>query len=767
MGLRKFLWYILKEDGRSGRVVNDVVSYTGTKTPLPQTGIGWDGLQILWERNMDDHGVIRNATLPFGFVRDAAKIIRDALYNQSIEEKIFLLIQTLTIVFVPGVSYNWLYAYMYKGELDLSAAEDSADMINVPCMEGGLYKLLKANRATKYTFPFDGTSDMVKMDGIALQQLAHYVTGGTISNSIFANTHTIPILFINKEGTSIGTGFFTQAVEDANPRDTYVAASDNYFVINESGASINYNIKGKIYFVCTENTAGLSYRWFLTKQDDTSIDVYNSGSNPVVGEEVEVDIDIDFTLADGEKMFLIGRYFGAGGIDITTEFLDKSSLNLTFESTYKPTYIKCYRKSILYRKLIKEMGIDETLASSQLCLDWDFIVVTSGDAIRGLENPTITTTLNDFFSDMDATFMAGLGIDNGLIEIESRTKYYDNSNPVDLGTIKDMIITPAADIICNKFKHGHVKPDIEDINGKYDPNGSSDFTGPFTKIVKDYSQISPYKAGPYEIESLRLNLDGKISTDDNRDPSCYVINCTPAERIQTNVLLSFISSGNYIVFQDAPVVAVGTKFIVTGTASNDGTYEVTAVIYETTTQTVYTDITITTVEIAVLATVEFMTGQVFLLNRPVYDTLDGVPTDSIFNLPQLTPKTMLLAHGRWIKSMHKGLEMLKLKFNSGDKNTELLTELAGVTIDEDADVLISSLGAVMFIPFYATFATETPSDLVDILEATPNRCFKCYDPIKDIEIEGFLISAGMAPNDLKEQEFKLLLSPNNDINLLT
>lgn len=765
--MKQFLYYILKEDGRSGKVVNGVVTYTGTPTPLPQTPDGWASLQIAWERSITDHGVIRNFSLPFGFVRDGMKIIRDALYNQSIEEKILLLIQELTLVLVPGISYNWLYDYLYRGELDLSASEDTLDMIHVPCMEGGLSKLLKANRATKYTYNFDLDAVNVVLDGILLQENSNYVLAGTISNAVFLVNHTLPITFVNKDGTSVGTAFFTQTVEDVTPsQSSYVGASTNYFIINNSGISQTYNIKGKVIFICTDNVVGanaFAYRWLLVKNDNTEINVYNSTTAIQVGTRYEVDVDINFTLDVGEKMFLIGRFFGNNPSAITVEvdFLKGSELNVTFESTATESTIKAYTKDVLFKKLVGSVCGDETLASSALCELWKYIVVTSGDAIRGLSDAQITTSLDDFFKDMDSTFMAGIGIDNGNIEIESRTKYYDYSDPVDLGNIKDLAITPATDFIANKFKPGHPKPDIEDINGKFDPNGSDEFSGPYTKVVKDYMMLSPYKAGPFEIESLRLNLDGKITTDDNRDNSVYVINCMPLVPIIGEATFVGSTPGYIILSGAATGLAAGNQIQITGSALNDGIYNVFGV-----------GITIISVSGTLVAegpvnvTITIIRGGVLTLNRPAYTILEGVPNDTIFNIEKLTPKRMLLEHGRWIKSMHYGLDDKLLEFNSGDKNTELITELDGVTIDEDADVQISSLGDIMFLPFIATFGTETPSDLVNILESSPNRCFTCYDEARDIQITGFLMAAGFAPNDLKEQEFRLLLSPNNDLNLL-
>lgn len=744
--MRLFLYYITTEDGRSGKVVNGIVTYTGVRTPLLQSPSGWQDLQIAYERNLVDHGVIRNYTLPFGFVLDGGIIIRDALYRESLEAKRFLLIQQLTLVYVPGVTFKWLYDYLYKGELDLSAADDKQDMISVPCMEGGLSKLLKANRATKYTYDFDLEAVEVKLDGILFDVAGHYFIPEL---DILDIAHTLPVTFLSKEGIfGSDVAFLSSNYSDLAQSYPYdLSANLEYFFTTTSLKQVR--VSG--FVVIESATNGALYDFII--QDNFNTEYFRSNPSGLLTYNIgthTIPFDVTITLPANTKLFAVATN-GLGSI----KYLD-STFDVSFEYTFRETIIKAYKKSTLYRKLVGSVCGDETKALSALCLLWDYIVVTSGDAIRGLANPTITTSLDDFFHDMDSTFMAGLSVAGGLIELESRTKYYDITNPVDLGNVKDVEYSPATDIICNKFKFGHVKPDIEDINGKYDPNGSSEFTGPITKVVKDYNMISPYKAGPYEIESLRLNLDGKVSTDDNRDNDVYVINCLPLLPSVQDV--SFDSTNNSISVTSLPDgVTTGVQIQITGSASNDGFYNV----LSATTGTILVSGTLVT-EGPVSVTITIVRGGLLTLNRPAYTILDGVPNATIFNLPQLTPKAMLLAHMAWIAGMNTGLLSQKIKFNSGNKNTELITELAGVTIDEDADESLNQTPP-MFLGFYATFTTQVPTDLVNIEENTPNRCFTAFDEARGVQIKGFLMAGAISVNDRKEQEFRLLLSPDNNL----
>ena len=117
--------------------------------------------------------------------------------------------------------------------------------------------------------------------------------------------------------------------------------------------------------------------------------------------------------------------------------------------------------------------------------------------------------------------------------------------------------------------------------------------------------------------------------------------------------------------------------------------------------------------------------------------------------------------------MNALLDTQKIKFVNGtdNKNTELKTVLAGVTIDEDLDETIANFGDYMFLPWYFIFKTEVPVDLPELIEENQNRTYKITDEYGN-EWRGFLRIAGIAPNDFTPQEFRLLAAPSNDITKL-
>lgn len=774
MSLKRFLYFILKEDGRSARVVNGVVTYSGQPYPLPQSPEGWQEILLAWERSLELHGLVTNFSLPMGFVRDAARITRDALYKETTETKLFLLIQRLTLI-LSLTDYNWFYKYFYRGELDLSAADDTQDMINVPIMEGGLSKLIKAAWDTDFEFPLsDPACVNVAMDGIDIQEKANYelLTGFEIAKSVFGENFFLPFTFLNRDGQSTGITFISENVQDVTGLSwADKLAVDNYIAkaADNNSTDIDVHIVGTMIVTCTQNDIGsflrtrfLRSNQLIANQNDYLI----AFQSPIVdGDTYRFDVDMVIPLEPGERLYMEGIY-NTGGVDVKIQFEVGSTFALSYTNRYKTTYVLAWPRMALYKALIKRITGSDANAISQLCTDNDALVITCGDAIRGLTGVTVKTSLRDFFKDNDATFMAGMAITAAGVELEDRTRYYEQSVPpdeIDLGIIVDFEIKPAQDLKYNTFKFGHPKQDTQDVNGKYGPNGNNQFTGPLTKDVKEYNMVSGYKADPYEIESLRQNLNGKTTTDDKSDNDVFVLATVAGTAIQT-VLLSFIASGNYIVFPLTPVIVPGMKFIITGSASNDGTYTVTSVDQFTTTQTVHTDITITISEGPISVQVEFILGLLYTLDRPAYTTLEGVPNDTIFNLPLLTPKTMLLRHGRWIRSMNAGLDSQKIVFASGkdNQNTELKTVLGSVTVDEDKDEAISGLGAYMFLPWYFIFKTQVPIGIPELIEDNPNLSFKFTDEAGQVW-RGFSQLIGVAPNDYTPQEFKLLATPENDI----
>jgi hypothetical protein len=783
VSLKKWLYYLIEADGRSNKVVNGVVTSTGTPTPLPNTPDGWQAITFAWERNKSRHGIQRAFSDELQFVLDGAKILRD-IYSRNIERKLYLLIQKLNLEYT-NTYFKWIYNTIYKGQVDFTSMKDGIDTVKINLMEGDMHKQLKANEATVYEIPFDSDAINVRMDGIILDESAKYsiVDGVSIDKSLYDIEFFLPVSFINRESTLPYFAFSSQTLENiAGLTWADQLASDNY-VLRASefnSGTINVTITGTLKFRCSQNDNPFGFKVRFTRGNQliaNQNDYLLFDLTPVVDQIYEYPVNIIIPLEPGERLHLEGIYYGGGigAVDIKIEFSTGSDLKIAYSERAKTTVIKAFTRKVLYRKLCKLIFGHEDYAVSTL-LDTDDRAITSHSAIRGLENPTIKTSLNDFYADVDTDLMCGMGIEQGAatanlpagsrLLIEERERFYDDTDPIDLGEIKDMEVAYASDISFNRIKTGWQKPVIEDVNGTYDFNGANEFTAPVVSISREYSLVSPYKAGPFEIELTRIMLNGKDSTDDKRESGVYVLVVNPTQE-DVVATVSFIASSNLMIAPNGIEFAEGMKIRITGSVSNDGEWIIQGVGSFIFGQIVFLDGPLVD-EANVSVLIEFIEGISNSLKRESYDNQAnpsdfGVPSPTtVFNI-DLSPSRKARRHGRWIRSVMQGFDTEKLVFRSGDKSTSLKTVQGGVTIQENADISISGLGDRMFIPRYCSVTANMVENIAELMEANPNRCFRWTED--GIEFKGFNIKTGFAPNERGEQQLNLLSHVDNDFSL--
>lgn len=691
--MKKWLYFLVDEQGRSYKSVNGVVSKVSQPTPLPYSPDGWQDINIGYERNLNRFGIVRNFSLPLGFVKTANHILRHIVLTGTIETKVFLLIKKLELETTVS-DYRFIYRFFYKGELDLSTAELGEEKSTVQIMEGGLSKLLAANEGNTYEFPLDDAEAVeIYADGYTLRTTINYKA---IPTEISSMTGPIvyPVSFSSQEG------FIDETIQRG---DTFfefldlpdLVPSESTFLFSKSSPGLfEYRVKGEFKINVTGTDADLKF-WFQSHNRGTNINTQSVSiidvANYVNGEHT---IPFDFTitvpspLVEPEALY-IALSFGPGEeFNILT-----SDFDISFLYRKEPTLVKAFKPSVLYRKLVGKVCEGEQFAQSDILLLNDNLLITCGDALRGLDGAVIKTTLKQFFDSYNAWLNVGIGIDNNKLRLESKEHFFDGlATPFHLGNAKDVKVSYASDLFFNLLKTGYTEHEYEQAYGRFEFNNTTQLTSPITKMVKEFNLISSYRADPTGIELARINLEGKLTTDDNSDNDVFVLNCD-------------IANPNI-----------------------DGSFN---------------------------------------LFRETYDTMLGIPTESqasIFNIEQLTPKRILKTHGNWLRSILYGFETGKLKFQTTQKNRELRTVLAGVTIDEDADEIIGNLTAPLFKPYYIEFNCQSPIGITEALETDPNQPFSFE--WEGETFVGFLIKAGIAPDSNKEQTFKLLSAPQNDITKL-
>lgn len=764
---KRLLFYLVEEDGRVRQVVNGVVTSLNKKTPLKNAPIGWEDILIIWERSMERFGPMQNFTLPLGFVLEGAKIVRNDSYKFNVDRKLFLLIQKFVseITPMPGGKYKEYYKFLYKGELDFSTFNDKPieGRVDLNIMQGGNAKLLKAGEATQFNIPFDDDSINIENTGIELFQKATFVFAGSVSNATIPNKHTSPIIFISREGVATLMAFFSQTVEGVNLlTPTYVDDSTNYFAINGSATTpVSLHIYGTIPFRCTKNDIGANYDWKLVKNNGTEILIYDSAGDLVVGQTYSPVIDLTIVLQPGERLFKINHFYGpfsGSAQEVAVDFLETGRLYVDFSSVHPTTYTKAFRLYDLYKKICYRCGIAMVDSVSTL-LQASTIALTCGDALRQIDNAALKTNFNDFFKACNVYHMVGQGVEHKKIVIEGREHFFDETNISNLGDVVLKEIVLAADLMFSSIKIGHQEQDVDELNGKYDFNGFHIYSSPIKSAgQKQLDLQSPYKAGPFEIEKERINLDGQLTTDHAGDNNIFAMDVKPQTETTIETSLQFTAFGNFINAALGVKYLKGQRFKLVGSLYNDYTFTILGVANILVAQLIFVDVPVTD-EAATVVQLTFLTGQVYSLNRDIV-VESGVPSVStIFNVA-LRPSELLKKHYRWIKSVLFNYNVGKLTFESANRSKDL--KVGGLL--DGRDVPVGIMGEPMFQPYYFILECKTNESLVDDLDIQPNTAFEFTS--KQDTYRGFAIRVSIAANDLKPQEYKLLSSPNNNLKTL-
>lgn len=706
---REWAYYLLDEMGRSYRVENGLVLAKTQPKWLHNSPDGWQDINIGWERDLTLIGVVRNFTLPFGFVIDGQKILKSIFYGENIEKRIFLLIQKLNLFINPS-KYYYFYKFFYRGELDLSTVSDEENKVTVSLMEGGLSKDLKANKASLYEIPVDEI--VVKMDGVELVQHATFIIlNGTLANDL--GGHVVEMELIGAEQIQSLGAISTKRTVVANSADIF-NTKQSFLQTGNSPTTIKINYDFGITLSLAGGVGAVpGTQYFFQLRG------YDSGGTQTVFHNI-----VDFNPGDPLLLYTHHRFSGTATYTIpanTTLFIDSicsQNLNTTFYTydndndfsidynfLYRTTYIKANKPRTLFNRLADKISPGAQTQSGLLDSKSN-IAVTCGDAIRGLPGAVIKTSADQFINSYNVILNAGFGIEGKKYVFEGKEYFLNPANIIPLGLAKYPKTSVAAELMANTIKIGYPNQDYSEEgpdhpNGKQEYNTTSYYTSMVKRVVKELTLVSDYRADCFGAELVRINLSGKTTTDSSSDNDTFVLN---------------------VDIDHPQVLAVDTDGYPAGT--------------------VY-----------------------YNLKRVVYDTITGVLSPlTVFNIEELTPARLINKHLSWLNSIFYGFEGHVLEYQTTDKNPLLYTKKGTSEFRENADVMISN-SPRLFKPRIFEVTPEASTDIVSELDPSPNRCFSFIHTNGNI-YNGFNLKIGIAANSLQEQAFTLLSTDNNDLTTL-
>lgn len=514
---KDFIYFLFDENNNSYYQYGDTVLTSASLKPLEFTPNGWTKIQIQNQRNQTYFAVDRSFSVPLEYVKDGAQILKYIYYNQGIESKVFMSICEQRLFF-DDTQYGFYYTLLYRGEIDLSNFKQDSTKVTVNIMEGGMPKLIKAYENTKYEIPIDVTEAIdIFMDGILLKKAAAYsvVEGQLLGAGLV--THYIPILFLNQEGASVGILFESQSYGESDPR----------IIRNETGSDISFPLSGSIKFKIEYAADKYHFQIKKKKVDNSQQVLFDSGISSVSNNVVyEIPFSINVTLQNKEQLFFQGfdltNASPANLPNLKMTYYD-TDININLDFKYKNTTIKALRPLYVFQQLISKISNGAFTPQSTFLQSIEDVVVTCGDAIRGISGSVIKTSLRDFFTSYNSDFGIGMGMVGNTLRLEQKAYWVQYDDFIDLGEVKNMKVYPATDLLINNIKNGSPNQDYDDVNGKQEFNTTQERSAPITRIAKELNLISVYRKDCYGIEFNRLNLDGKTTTDNDSDNDVFMI----------------------------------------------------------------------------------------------------------------------------------------------------------------------------------------------------------------------------------------------------
>lgn len=143
--------------------------------------------------------------------------------------------------------------------------------------------------------------------------------------------------------------------------------------------------------------------------------------------------------------------------------------------------------------------------------------------------------------------------------------------------------------------------------------------------------------------------------------------------------------------------------------------------------------------------------------RPAYSFITGGDNLSTwYNIEQLTPKRILNANQDLLSGMLYAMPLELIQFLSGDKNTSLITTLAGETVVEAGNLSIADLTPSYYRPFLLKFTTKIAENVVSLLQQAGRGYIT--GTWQGVRFYGFAQEVNVKPVFDEPQEWALLCS---------
>lgn len=767
----KFLYGVANKAGQTASFNGTSLEWNSVFTPLDLSPDGWMQLSILTERNKSTFGVDVTYGAPQNFVLSAASILKSIMYTYGINFPCWLVILEQRLV-IDDTEYGFYYDLICKCEIDLSSAKDNGT-VTANILDGDVTKYLKANGDVKYSIDIDVPERKgVVMDGTVLQESASFILVDPIDPTFAPNGNHVQglQLIAQDQKSTLGSQTTDREVIDQTEHAKLLASTD--YILQTSNETVLTVITD--YAVTVQVTPGSGLPVLPGVLLQIGFIVLDAAGNAVAYPGNE---NVYFTSGPFPTG---GAFFGRHIVKVTHSFTvpanctvyprcqanatndsyahgvqfiydnndraSDSTPNMILQYTFKFKATVCWGLLApdLFKKLVSAMTAGNYTCQSSLLDNPDIqLLFTCGDALRQLRGSQIKISMNQFFKCINLVHGTGMGALNSILTIERKRFWVAPNDPgVFLGDAGNgYSLQPATDMLVSSIKIGWPKQDysvaLGDVNGKYEICVTHIYNTPNTRTSAVLDITTDVRGDMYGAEFARINLDGKTSVSDSGDNDVWALHVTK-DTIQRRPPLNTLIPLNI-----------------------DG------VVYPITTHLLGLDRTINQFvvdnNVYVKAGDKYVIGGVqYTSTVSQYLSVGLIDKATAFNVA-LSPKQCLIrSHGDYIHSIHEKMENQYITFSLSDKNSGLLINWpGGVSTEENGDILIASLAAPIFKPWYFYFPISAPATLALDLASNPIR--KYFTAYAGVPMHGTAMKTAVAPDDNAVQQYQLLLDPDVDL----
>ncbi len=709
---------------------------------------GWKDTSGKYARNTKYWGLFRDMMSPMKFAGDGRRILKNEMWTHGVEATTYLGITKLDQVTLPYIQKKW-----HITEINYPKFKETETEFEVEALEGGLSKYLKAKEDIVYTIPVDEVS--VELNGMEFDFSRTY---GFLDNQEFpdgAGRYYAGVTELGREGNTLDIEFKDEqlAIQVVSPNENYLLRTNI-----EKEFRISGNIRGvaeqncRIDFGVTVSN-NLPSSGGLIRTNHPLIGVIGQ---PLVDNQI-FSFDFDETITVPALYQLYTYLWHAPITDqngMTAYRITGGELKIEYVYRYKTTTAPGLWLLTALRRIVEKMTDGLYTANSNWLSTKRDIVLTSGDALRGISGAVMKTSLKNYFKSLNSHYSIALYIKDDVLWIEPKASVHLNTTILNLGQVKDATISFAEDLVGNSVKVGGPKADYLDVNGKYEVNQGQIWSLPGTRNPQELDLSSDYRTDPLGIELLRINYEQKKTTDSDSDNDTFMLHVVDESQSFTT-FAEFGTDFNIIQLtgQAARIgeFPIGSVFRITGSTSNDQNYVVNTAYVSGSNLWLFVGIASpVTTEASVEVTVN---NDKVTLRRDIIPTA-GVPhPETIFNV-ELSGKHGLVRNGPYLRSLLDFQDAENIRLTSYDKNVAMVSDIV-----ENADVQVGALGNKLFLPYYFDFTTELPLNVWDILNLNP------YGKVKfrwnNQDWYGWLWDGKVQPAENDSKQWKLLAAPNN------